>query len=343
MLTSLPFPAVLLAFALAALVIAVIGTRMAGLADVLADRTGLGEAVAGAILLGATTSASGAITSITAAYGGNVDLAYSNSLGGIAAQTAFLAIADIVHRRANLEHAAASVENLTQGVMLILLLTVPLIAYMLPQATLFGVHPASVALIVLYVVGVRLARLDRDNPMWQPQETAATRHDVPDDDSEKGPSTGWLAVRFAIYVGIVGVSGWVVAVTGLEIAERTGLGQSLVGALMTATVTSLPELVTTIAAVRRGALQMAVGGIIGGNTFDVLFLSASDVAYRDGSLYGAIDVSARFWAVVGIVMTVVLVLGLIRRERHGPANIGVESMAILGVYIAAVGASAFLL
>ena len=52
--------------------------------------------------------------------------------------------------------------------------------------------------------------------------------------------------------------------------------------LMTAVATSLPELVTTLAAVRRGAAQLAVGGIIGGNAFDVLFLSASDVAYRDG-------------------------------------------------------------
>ena len=343
MFSDFSFPAVLLVFALAALVIAVVGTRMANLADVLADRTGLGEAVAGAVLLGATTSASGSITSITAAAGGNVDLAYSNSLGGIAAQTAFLAIADIVHRRANLEHAAASVENLTQGVMLILLLTVPLIAFMLPQVTILGVHPASFVLVAMYILGVRLARLDRDNPMWKPQETQATRFDVPEPESDDGPATPWLFARFAVYVTIVGVAGWVIALSGLEIAGRTGIAQSVVGALMTATVTSLPELVTTIAAVRRGALQMAVGGIIGGNTFDVLFLSASDVAYRDGSLYDAIDTGSRFWAVVGIVVTAILVLGLIRREQHGPANIGVESMAILLVYAASVGATAFLL
>ncbi len=343
MFSDFALPAVILVFALAGLAIAVVGTRMAGLADVLADRTGLGEAVAGAVLLGATTSISGSITSITAASGGNVDLAYSNSLGGIAVQTAFLAIADIVHRRANLEHAAASVENITQGVMLILLLTVPLIAYMLPQVTVWGVHPASIVLIVLYVMGVRLAKLDRDKPMWMPQETAETRIDVPDPASGRGPSTAGLFARFAIYVAIVGVAGWVIALTGLEIAARTGIAQSVVGGLMTATVTSLPELVTTIAAVRRGALQMAVGGIIGGNTFDVLFLSASDVAYRDGSLYDAIDPASRFWAVAGIVVTAILVLGLIRREEKGPANIGLESLMILVVYAASVGVTAFVL
>jgi Ca2+/Na+ antiporter len=59
--------------------------------------------------------------------------------------------------------------------------------------------------------------------------------------------------------------------------DRLALSASIVGAPV---VTSLPELVTTLAAVRRGALQLAVGGIIGGNTFDTLFLTISDVGYR---------------------------------------------------------------
>ena len=341
MLSNLSLPLAIILFAVAAAAIAVLGTRMARIADVLADRTGLGEAMAGAILLGATTSASGAIASITAASGGDVDLAYANSLGGIAAQTAFLGIADIAFRKANLEHAAASVENITQAVMLVLMLSVPLLATMLPQVTVAGVHPASIFLIVLYVVGVRLARLDRESPMWRPRETTETRLDVPDEESDRGPSTAALFAGFALTVVVVGVAGWVVARTGLVIAARTGISESVVGALMTATATSLPELVTTLAAVRRGALQMAVGGIIGGNTFDVLFLSASDIAYRDGSLYGAIDTSALFWAVVGVLMTAVLILGLIRREQHGPGNIGVESVSILAIYCGAVLAAAF--
>ena len=70
----------------------------------------------------------------------------------------------------------------------------------------------------------------------------------------------------------LGVAGWGIAKTGAVIAEGAGISQSVVGALFTAVVTSLPELITTVAAVRRGAVTLAVGGIIGGNTFDVLFL-----------------------------------------------------------------------
>jgi len=115
----------------------------------------------------------------------------------------------------------------------------------------------------------------------------------------------------------------------------------VVTALMTAVVTSLPELVTTLAAVRRGALQLAVGGIIGGNTFDVLFLTLSDIGYREGSLYHAIGLADLFWVIVGLSMTAVLLLGLIRRERSGPANIGWESVVMLLIYGGAIGYQAW--
>ncbi len=321
-------------FFVAAVVIAVAGSRLSTLADRLADRTRLGEAMAGAVLLGATTSIPGTVTSVVAASSGNVDLAASNALGGIAAQTAFLAIADMAYRRANLEHAAASAANLTQATLLIFMLTIPLVAAHTPTVAILGVHPATAVLLFVYVMGVRMAGQDRDHPMWQPTETNKTRHDEPEDQNDTRPLWQLFAVFLAL-AAVIGVAGVSVARTGIIIAEETGLGETVVGTLLTAVATSLPELVTTVAAVRHGALQLAVGGIIGGNVFDVLFLSAADVAYRDGSIYHAIDQASLFWALVGILMTTMLLLGLIRREKHGVANIGFESALMLVIYVGA--------
>lgn len=69
-------------FLTAACVIFGAGLRMTGLADKLADRTGLGEAIIGGVLLGAATSLSGIIVSITASLDGHASLAFSNSVGG---------------------------------------------------------------------------------------------------------------------------------------------------------------------------------------------------------------------------------------------------------------------
>ena len=136
-----------------------------------------------------------------------------------------------------------------------------------------------------------------------------------------------MRVRFAGLAPVIGVAGWVVGRTGVNIAEETLLSATLVGGLLTATVTSLPELVTSVASVRRGALNLAVGGIIGGNAFDTIFIAVSDVAYRAGSIYRAITDQQLF------LISLSLLLGLLRREKYGVGNIGFESLLVLALYL----------
>jgi cation:H+ antiporter len=333
---NLSLEANLILFAVVAAVIVAGGLKMTRLADILADRTGFGEALVGGVLLGASTSLAGTVASVAAAAQGHPVYAVSNAIGGIAAQTAFLAIADVVYRKANLEHAAASLTNMTQATMLMILLTIPLLAWAAPDVTILGVHPATPILLIVYVAGVRLASAIRLAPMWKPQVTSDTRTDLPAAESAGQPSVAKLVGQFVALSAVVGVAGWLIAETGLQISQKAGISESVVGALLTAVVTSLPELVTVIAAIRRGALQLAVGGIIGGNSFDVLFLALSDIAYRKGSIYHAIGTRAMFWIVLALLMTGVLLLGFIRRQRKGPANIGFESTIILALYVGAV-------
>lgn len=330
--------ALLAAFLLAACGVLLTGLRITKVVDRLADRTGVGEALAGAVLLGAATSLSGTIVSMTVAFDGYASLAYSNSIGGIAAQTAFLAIADVVYRKANLEHAAADLANIFQSITLIVLLTLPLIAQTLPDFTVLAVHPVSLVIPVLYVFALLVTRALREHPMWHPVSTNDTRADTPDEETDdtRRASTSQLFLSLFLLMLVMALSGWVIAKTAGTLTGRMALSESLVGALATAVVTSLPELVTTIAAVRRGALQLAVGGIIGGNTFDTLFLTVADVGYRDGSVYHAIGRSDLFWLATGMLMTAVLMLGLLYREKQGPVGIGRESVTLLAIYFGAI-------
>jgi cation:H+ antiporter len=320
----------------ATLVVAVCGTALTGIADRLADRTGLGEALTGGLLLGAATSLSGTVVSISAALDGRASLAFSNAVGGIAAQTAFLALADLVYRRANLEHVAAELANVFQAALLCLMLSLPILAYTGPEVAVLGVHPVSLLLPVVYVLGVRATGRIRDRPMWRSVETPETRRDTPDEPKSSMRGMLPLALRFAGLAVVLGTAGWVISGSGGAISDKAGLSETTVGALFTSVATSTPELVTTLAAVRRGAVQLAVGGIIGGNSFDVLFLTVSDIAYS-GDLYAAIGPGDVFWVGVGLAMTALLLLGLVLREKHGPAGIGFESAGVLGLYAAAAG------
>ncbi|KAF0676490.1 sodium:calcium antiporter [Profundibacterium mesophilum] len=335
MIQNLPLPLLLGVFALACAAVVFASIRATHLADVIADRTQMGEAIAGGLILGGATSLAGVVVSVDASLTGNASFAFSNAVGGIAAQTLFLALADIFYRKANLEHAAAEPANLIQAVMLIILLSLPLSAIAGPELSYLGVHPISVVLFLAYVYGVRVASSVAEEPMWRPVMTADTRADEPEDPEEADKPVRGPAMRFAALVLVMGFGGWVIAQVGGSFITRFGLSSSLVGSLITAVVTSLPELVTTLVAVRRGALQLAVGGIIGGNTFDTLFLVASDVAYREGSLYHAVGTTDLYWLGTGLLMTAVLLAGLIARQRHGPGRIGIESVLMLVIYLAA--------
>ncbi|MGR3375807.1 sodium:calcium antiporter [Salipiger abyssi] len=341
MIQELSLPLLLGLFALAGALVVAASIRATALADVIADRTRLGEALAGGVLLGGATSLSGVVVSVTGAAGGDASFAVSNAVGGIAAQTLFLAIADLLHRNANLEHAAAEPANLFQAVMLLILLSLPVAAMAGPDIAFAGVHPVSIVMFLAYLSGVKLSAEVGKRPMWRPVETRDTRHDEPEADNAPGAPVLRPALIFAALVTLMGLAGWVISQIGSTFITRFGLTSSLVGALITAVITSLPELVTTMVAVRRGALQLAVGGIIGGNTFDTLFLVFSDIAYRDGSIFQAVGMTDLYWLATGMLMTAILLGGLILRQRRGPARIGIESVLMMAVYGCAVAVELF--
>src|SRR5690625_4009936 len=154
-----------------AVVLLVVGLPFTRLVDRLADRTGLGETMAGILLVGAVTALPGLITSILGAARGDAAFAMNNALGGIALQTTFIALADLFYRRANLEHAAASLPNLLAPIGLSIMLGTVLVTGTGPQFSVLGVHPASVLLVFLYWYWLRLSRKVGANPMWRVAQT----------------------------------------------------------------------------------------------------------------------------------------------------------------------------
>jgi len=322
---------IVIAFVGVTAIIGWFGIKMTKTARDLAHNTGLGEALMGALFIGASTSLSGITTSVSAAAAGYAELAVSNGLGGIAAQTAFLALADIAYKRANLEHAAASAENLFMSAFLLTLLSIHALALSFPTISVFAVHPASVMLVIAYVFGVHLLARTHLMPMWFPRKTADTAPE-PADHRYRSRHLWRLWLYFIGYAAIVAVAGWVLAQLAIPLGDKTGLSHSVVGGVFTAVSTSVPELVVAITAVRMGAPNLAVGDIIGGNAFDTLFVAASDLAYREGPIYAAISSAEQFWLANSMLMTSVLIMGLIYRERHGLGNIGLESVILLVLY-----------
>jgi cation:H+ antiporter len=97
--------------------------------------------------------------------------------------------------------------------------------------------------------------------------------------------------------------------------------------------TSLPEVSTTIAAVRFGSYSLAVSNIFGSNAIDITLLFLADMLYRQGPILEAVDRSSMFAAAVGVVVTVVYLIGLIERADRTIWRLGIDSAAVLSMYL----------
>jgi len=75
----------------------------------------------------------------------------------------------------------------------------------------------------------------------------------------------WL--QFALCTAAIGVAGYHLSRYGNVIAERTGLGRTLIGVVMVATVTSLSALAVSVSALRLGALDLAIDNLLSSNLF----------------------------------------------------------------------------
>jgi len=323
----------IIAFSIAALAIVIAGSRLSRLADALADRTGMGEALFGILFLAGVTSLPDFAATLSAAIDSRPDLAMSNIMGSMAVNLVFLGVADVVYRKANLEHAAASPVNLMLAGLLIVLLSLPLLAIFTPEVTLWGVHPVTPIIVAAYLFGLHLVHRAQAKPMWFPRHTHQTVADEPEKDSRGSSVSMWF--EFGSMAIVTGLAGWVLMQAAMGIVDHSGISETLVGGIFTALATSTPELVTTIAAIRIGALTLAVSNIFGTNCFNMLVVAAADASYVHGSIYHNMAPVQMTWGLVSILMTAILLLGMVRRETYGIGRIGFESALILGVYAVA--------
>ena len=147
-------------------------------------------------------------------------------------------------------------------------------------------------------------------------------------------SLGQAIVRYAFAALVLGAVGAWLPFAGLAVAEAMHWNTAFVGTLFVAAATSLPELVVTIAALRLGSTDLAIGNLLGSNLFVILVIVFDDLLYQQGPLFSAVSPSHAVTAFAGSIMSGILIIGLLYR----PGNrffgvIGWISLSLLAVYL----------
>lgn len=337
-------------FLVSAVAIWIAGTRLSSATDVLAVRLGLGEALAGMILLAIATNLPEIAITVSAAVHHDLVLAVGDILGGIALQTVVLVVLDVFGLKAAdpLTYKAASLVLVLEGVLVVAVLTLVVVGNQLASPLLFGrIPPVETLIAVVWVVGVYLIGKARLGLPWQ-------EHGVAPADGQREPrgharikkhaasvkrgiSTGRVAMRFAVAAAVTLVAGVALEVSSNALAARLGISGLIFGATVLAAATSLPEVSTGMEAVRLHDYQMAFSDILGGNAFlPVLLLVA--VLLSGSNVLQLARKADVYLAGVGILLTLVYIGGLIFRPRRQILRMGIDSLAVLLIYaLSAVG------
>ena len=110
------------------------------------------------------------------------------------------------------------------------------------------------------------------------------------------------------------------------------------GLTLLAFATSLPELSTAIAAVRIRRVELAIGDILGGNMFDVTLILLIDILAAGPLVFNQVDRSAMVAALLGILLTMLVLIGLLERRDKAMLSMGYDSIAVLVAYCAGMAA-----
>lgn len=301
--------AAVLTFLGAGALIVVAGIVLTGAADAISERTGLGRLWTGAVLLAAATSLPELVTDVAAVRIGAPDLAAGDLFGSSMANMAILALVALMQpsgglfRQATLDHAlTATLAISLNGLAAVFVL-------FRPPALFLGVSPASVLLAVGFAVGMRAIYRHgvRVTAAATLTEASAQAAGVAAARSRGGPSLRAASLRFAAAAAVVLAAAPRFADAAHRLAEASGLGSTFFGTVAVGLATSLPELVSSIAAVRMGAFDLAAGNLFGSNAFNMSVFLAMDLAWPGASIFTAL---APDHAVSAIIATILMALGL---------------------------------
>jgi len=311
------------------------GTLLSKYGDILAEKSGLGRTLIGVILMASVTSLPELITGISSIIIFDLpNIAAGDVIGSCMFNLVILALLDLVDfgnplplpARAHQGHVLSA----GFGILLLGIVVMGVVAgERLPRIAWIGVY--SVVFIAVYMVAMRMIFLHEKHRISRFIEEMAEELQYQHMSGARA-----LAMYVLNAVVLIGAATYLPHL-GEQIAELTGLGQTFVGNILIALSTSLPEVAVSVAAVRIGAIDMAVGNLFGSNLFNIAVLALDDILYVKGPLLLWISSTHTVAAVSAICMTAIAIIGLTYRTTNKkPLFFSWDSLGILGIYSVAI-------
>lgn len=320
----------LIAFLGAGLAVVYAGAALARYGDAIAEATRLGRLWIGSVLLAGATSLPELATDIAAVRLGAMDLAVGDLFGSSMANMLILALIDMlsprkqVLQRATLDHTLAAALAIAANALAAVFILVR------SDFAILGVSPGSVLLLLAYIAGTRAIYLHAT------REGAVLSAGIAQEEGAPKLTLRQALLGFGVAAAVILVSAPIFAWGAKGVAELTGLGNTFVGTWLVGLSTSLPELVASLAAVRMGAFDMAVGNLFGSNALNMAIFFPLDLVQR-GSIFAAIESSHVVSALFGVILMGLGLAAIAFRAKRRFAMLEPDSLLLFVTYLLGIG------
>jgi cation:H+ antiporter len=320
-----------LKLAICCAVILFAGMKLAKYGDAISERTGLGGMWIGLVLIALVTSLPEMVTGVSAAaLVGQPDMALGNFWGSCIFNLTILAILDVMSRKGPVLSMADS-RNILPAAMGIVLIAIASLTIIIGKSvaglSIGWLGISSIVIFGGYLIGIRQMFI-------HDQKRAAPKNEEPLQYTHLS-SVRIYGVFALAALAIVGGGIWL-SLIGDEISITYNLSASFVGSLFLAIATSLPELVVAVTALRIGAVDLAVGDILGANMLNTANIFITDVFYSRGPLLAEVSPRNLFTAGTMIVMTLIVICGLkFKNKRKTFGFISWNTLLIVVLYLSA--------
>lgn len=311
-------------------VIGFAGVRLSRYGDIIAEKTGLSRGWVGLILLATVTSLPEMVTGLTAVTAARApDIAVGDLLGSCVFNLFIIVVLDFLHRKESIYTRAhqGNVLSASYGMVLIGFAGLNLLLYR------DGSFPA-IGHVGLYTPLILLFYLLAMRSLYRYEKAQISEY--VEDRAERYPQT---SLKQAVQGYVLAASAVVAAGIWLpflarDLATAMAWEQSFVGTLFVAAITSAPEVAVSIAALRMGAIDLAIGNLFGSNMFNIVLLAIDDLAYLPGPLLGEVSISHAASAFSAMMMSGLAVVGLVLRPTSRVVRtISWLSLLLLVIYL----------
>ncbi len=237
----------------------------------LAERTGMPKIVIGATVVSLGTTLPEAFVSVMAAYMGNPGLALGNGVGSIIADTGLIFGLTCILAAVPVNRFILNRTGWVQVGSATLLVVIAVVALLASDDPPYLERWVGFFFLVLLVVYLYITY------RWAKQGDGVLPEDDEDEEHElMSVGKSWLLIVGGLALVIIGAR--ILVPSASEIAARFGVPDDVIAATMVAFGTSLPELMTAIAAIRKGHPEITVGNIVGADVLNVLFVIGAAAA-----------------------------------------------------------------